>query len=172
MDDVLTSIGVEQWLRHPPVEQSRRGPADWIQGACMFVRMEAIQHVGPLDTRYFMYSEEVDWCRRFWMAGWEVWYLGDVSIVHIGSASSAKSDIRRRTALYRGRLGFRRRVDGPASSGILWLCIVVGLALRVAGRWFVQVASGRSIGRHDAGADWQLLKAVSRMDPRARWIAS
>jgi GT2 family glycosyltransferase len=56
-----------------------------------------------------MYSEEVDWCRRFWAAGWEVWHIPDADVVHVGSASS-QNDMRRRLALYKSRLGFRRKV--------------------------------------------------------------
>src|SRR5579864_6696299 len=48
---------------------------DWLVGACLCVRAAAAARVGVFDERFFMYSEELDWCRRFRMAGWRVSYV-------------------------------------------------------------------------------------------------
>lgn len=61
----------------------------WILGSCMFVRMEAIKKVGLMDERFFMYMEDVDWCRRFWEAGWRVYYWPKVKMVHYYQRASA-----------------------------------------------------------------------------------
>jgi GT2 family glycosyltransferase len=114
-----------------------------------------------------MYSEEVDWCRRFWLAGWEVWYLPDANVVHIGGASS-RSDTRRRLALYTSRLGFRRRASGPVSSLLLWLLMLAGLALRVVIRPLAQLAFRRRVGNQTAAADTALIAGLLRVDPLAR----
>jgi hypothetical protein len=66
-------------------------PVDWVIGTGMIVRHEALQQVGLMDERYFMYFEDVDWCRRFWQYEWKVYYLSDVKIVHYYSRDSAKS---------------------------------------------------------------------------------
>jgi N-acetylglucosaminyl-diphospho-decaprenol L-rhamnosyltransferase len=47
---------------------------DWVCGACLLVRHSAIADIGPLDERFLMYMEDMDWCRRFWQKGWEVWF--------------------------------------------------------------------------------------------------
>ena len=44
-------------------------------GACMLVRREAVEQVGPLDESFFLFSEETDWCYRFEEAGWKVLLL-------------------------------------------------------------------------------------------------
>ena len=44
---------------------------DWVVGACLLVRRQAYEQVGGLDEGFFMYSEELDWCRRIKSAGWE-----------------------------------------------------------------------------------------------------
>lgn len=67
---------------------------DWTSGACMLVRRVAIEEVGQMDERYFMYAEDMDWCRRFWLKGWEVWYLPQWIVEHnAGRASSSRFNI-------------------------------------------------------------------------------
>lgn len=61
---------------------------DWVTGAAMLVRREAIEDVGPLDEGFFMYSEELDWCRRLRAAGWRIVYVPTAQIVHHGGKSS------------------------------------------------------------------------------------
>jgi len=63
---------------------------DWVLGTGMIVRNEAIKQVGLMDERFFMYFEDVDWCRRFWENQWQVYYMHDIQIVHYHSRGSAK----------------------------------------------------------------------------------
>ena len=56
--------------------------ADWLVGAFLIARREAIAQVGPLDERFFLYAEETDWCRRFRSQGWDVRHLPHVTITH------------------------------------------------------------------------------------------
>ncbi len=64
---------------------------DWVSGACMLVRREAIDQVGPLDENMFMYFEDNDWCLRMRKAGWQVYYNPQVEIVHLGGQSLKKN---------------------------------------------------------------------------------
>jgi N-acetylglucosaminyl-diphospho-decaprenol L-rhamnosyltransferase len=61
---------------------------DWVKGAAVMARRKAIEQVGPMDEGYFMYSEELDWCKRFKDSGWRVVYLPAAQIVHYGGKSS------------------------------------------------------------------------------------
>ena len=61
--------------------------ADFVMGACMLVRRAAIDEVGPLDERFFLFSEEVDWCYRFAQAGWQTMFTPAARCVHVGGAS-------------------------------------------------------------------------------------
>jgi len=63
---------------------------DWVSGACMVVRRNAIHQVGLLDERFFMYWEDTDWCRRMWDGGWKVVYYPQVTICHYVGGSSEK----------------------------------------------------------------------------------
>lgn len=71
-------------------DHNQTRPVDWVIGTGMIVRNEALQQVGLMDERFFMYFEDVDWCRRFWNNDWWVYYIADVHIVHYYSRESAK----------------------------------------------------------------------------------
>ena len=61
--------------------------ADWLMGACMLVRSEAVEEVGGLDEDFFLFNEESDWCFRFRRAGWEVVFFPGAEVVHVGGAA-------------------------------------------------------------------------------------
>jgi len=65
-------------------------PVDWLSGACLMVRRTAIDQVGPMDEAYFMFNEDVDWCRRMKQGGWEVVYVPEAMIHHDIGASRRK----------------------------------------------------------------------------------
>lgn len=55
---------------------------DGVSGACLMVRRDVIDKVGPLDERFFMFYEEVEWCWRIKKAGWRIAYVADARVVH------------------------------------------------------------------------------------------
>jgi len=75
-------------------DYSKAQQVDWVSGACLIARRAAISGTGLMDERYFMYAEDMDWCRRFWQNGWEVWYYPDWQIEHdAGRGSSSKVNL-------------------------------------------------------------------------------
>jgi GT2 family glycosyltransferase len=67
---------------------------DWVSGACMLIRREALSEVGILDERYFMYCEDLDLCFRAHNAGWKVFYYPRAAAVHRKGASSDQAQVR------------------------------------------------------------------------------
>src|SRR5512143_1305780 len=62
---------------------------DWVSGACMVARRAAVEQVGGMDEAFFMFNEDVDWCRRMKQAGWAVTYEPAAVVVHhIGASRS------------------------------------------------------------------------------------
>jgi len=57
-------------------------PIDACTGAAMLVRTSALEKVGLLDERFFMYAEDVDWCKRFRETGYQIVYNPEVKIIH------------------------------------------------------------------------------------------
>lgn len=73
---------------------------DWVIGACMLVRREAVETVGPLDERFFLYFEDVDWCYRMRQKEWGVYYYPDTVVIHAHARASAQSVINRSFAAH------------------------------------------------------------------------
>lgn len=76
------------WLPRSRYKQSEPVQVDWVSGACMMIRREAFAAAGALDERYFMYSEDVEWCRRIRQAGYQVICLPAVAVTHHVGGSS------------------------------------------------------------------------------------
>ncbi len=71
-----------QELETRPRMYENERQVDWLVGAFLIARREAVEAVGPLDERFFLYSEEIDWCYRFWRAGWPVAHLPQMTVTH------------------------------------------------------------------------------------------
>lgn len=63
-------------------DHNSRRSIDWLFGAAILIRRETLQDVGGLDEGMFMYSEDVDWCLRCHLAGWDIWYVPESIIIH------------------------------------------------------------------------------------------
>ena len=64
---------------------------EWVSGGAMLIRMNAVKQVGGMDERYFLYMEDVDWCRSFGMSGWVVRYEPFATVMHAGQHASIQS---------------------------------------------------------------------------------
>jgi hypothetical protein len=69
-------------------DQSLPAEVDWVPGAFSIIRAEALAKIGFFDPDFFLYSEEVDLCRRIKSAGYQIWYWPDIVVIHIGGESS------------------------------------------------------------------------------------
>jgi N-acetylglucosaminyl-diphospho-decaprenol L-rhamnosyltransferase len=74
----------------------------WVPGTAMMARRTAVEDVGVLDERFFMYGEDLDWCMRMRRAGWSIGVCTGTTVVHRGGASSSRTfteeEVRRRIA--------------------------------------------------------------------------
>lgn len=89
--------------RYPQDGGDEPFPIDHPLGACMLVRREVLATVGPMDDRYFMYSEEVAWCWRIRRAGWAIWQVPAARVTHVGGASTRQFRHAMLVALWRSR---------------------------------------------------------------------
>jgi GT2 family glycosyltransferase len=90
------------------VEYATRRPhtPDWVTGACLLVRRPDAEAVGLLDERYFMYTEDVDFCAAIRARGRKVLFVPGVEIVHLRGRSAATAPEATRRAYRRSQLAF------------------------------------------------------------------
>jgi hypothetical protein len=98
-----------------------------VMGACMLVRREAIDEVGPCDEDYFLFSEETDWCYRFREAGWEVVFFPGAECTHVRGAAHGGRLYRENL---RGHLLFLTKHDGPRAAERARRVLLAALRLR------------------------------------------
>lgn len=79
-----------EWFTMKNVPADKPMPVDWVLGSAMFLSRAHAKKVGPMDTRFFLYMEDVDWCRRFWEQGLQVVYFPGVFVYHYHAKGSAR----------------------------------------------------------------------------------
>ena len=104
--------GVARRARLDPAAYEREVDCDWTSGSFMLVRREAIESAGMLDERFFMYSDETDFCRRIKTAGWEVRHLPQMTIRHYDDKAGVKPGIESLAA--HSRMKYARKHFSPA----------------------------------------------------------
>ncbi len=108
------------------------GEVDAVNGAFMLCRAEAVREVGLLDEGYWLYMEDLDWCHRFWDAGWKVFYEPAGTALHVKGASSGKRRRpRQEIAFHRGMGRFYRRFDAPSSNPLLNAAVYAGVGAKL-----------------------------------------
>lgn len=143
LSEILLLTGLARFVIGPyapspnpkPDETSRK--VDWVAGASLMIRSSAVRDVGSLDENYFFYSEEMDWCWRLRMAGWEVWYLPSVEVAHVGGASSKGRSIESYVHLYDSKVRFFKSAYGLSAASQLRLTIKVMAMLRLVVRTLI-----------------------------------
>jgi GT2 family glycosyltransferase len=78
----------KHWYGTVPIKS---GYVDSLSGAFMLIRSDALLRVGGLDERYWMYGEDLDWCRTFREAGFKIYFAREVEAAHIKGASTSSS---------------------------------------------------------------------------------
>jgi GT2 family glycosyltransferase len=98
---------------------------DWLAGACLCVRARAASDVGLFDERFFLYSEEVDWCRRFRAAGWRIVFVPTAEVLHHEGASTRRDPGTSERLFQESRVRYAGKWHGPrvarALRTYLWL---------------------------------------------------
>ena len=115
------------------LDENEPGPVDAVNGAFMLVRREAVREVGPLDTGYWLYMEDLDWCRRFHEEGWRVFYEPAGTALHVkGGSSPKRRRARQEIAFHRGMGRFYRRFDASQNPALLNLAVYLGIGAKLA----------------------------------------
>ena len=141
---LVSALGVVT-LGKVGVKQSRGDsprPVDWVMGAAVVLRREALDEVGLFDEGFFLYSEEVDLQFRLRQAGWEVHYFPTVTVVHHESQFSAGIPERRINEMWRSRHRYwRKHHSGPGAR-----VAAIATGVQYAARAAIAPLAGRDPG--------------------------
>jgi N-acetylglucosaminyl-diphospho-decaprenol L-rhamnosyltransferase len=100
----------------------RTRPVDWVQSAALLVRCDAAEAVGYFDPAFFLFSDEVDFCRRLHDAGWTVLHVPGARAVSHAAAPEGTDAQRRIVELSRNRDRYMRKHHSPgAARAVRWL---------------------------------------------------
>ena len=105
---------------------------DWVTGACLLVRRQAYERVGGLDEGFFMYSEELDWCKRIKDAGWEVVFLPTATVIHHEGKSSEQVVPARHIYFQSSKVRYFRKHHGAFQAGALRWFLLLTYAYQMA----------------------------------------
>jgi GT2 family glycosyltransferase len=95
----LLSRLLRKWQVALPVTQNAH-QCDWVSGAAMMLRREVIEQIGMMDERYFLYFEEIDYCRRVTNQGWEIWLEPSSRITHLEGVATGIQTAQKRRPKY------------------------------------------------------------------------
>jgi GT2 family glycosyltransferase len=136
--------GALSQYRATHLDDDEPGEVDAVNGAFMLCRAEAVGEVGLLDEGYWLYMEDLDWCRRFWDAGWKVFYEPAGTALHVkGGSSGARRAPRQEVAFHRGMGRFYRRFDAPEHNPLLNAAVYAGIGAKLAASLAITAARGR-----------------------------
>jgi len=127
------AAGALSQYRATDLGEDEPGEVDAVNGAFMLCRIEAVRQVGLLDEGYWLYMEDLDWCRRFWQAGWKVFYEPAGVALHVkGGSSGRRRAPRQEIAFHRGMARFYRRFDAPERSPLVNAAVYAGIGAKLA----------------------------------------
>ncbi|MCA9940608.1 MAG: glycosyltransferase family 2 protein [Anaerolineales bacterium] len=169
---LLTAFFESTWLQpYAPAAILRRyyaedipddqiADVDWLVGAAIMTRREVVGQIGDMDEAYFMYSEELDWCRRVKAAGWRVVYFPAAQIMHHVGKSSEQAVTARHVNFQRAKLRYFQKYHGRAAALMLRLFLLNSYA----GQLGLEAAKGllghrRALRWQRVRSYWQVLRS-------------
>ena len=104
---------------------------DVLMGCFWIIRRQAIAQVGLMDEDFFMYGEDIDWCKRFHKSGWDVVYYSNAEAIHFGGMSSSNEPIRFYIEIYKSRLKYWKKHHGGLGKACYVAVTVLHQLLRI-----------------------------------------
>lgn len=138
------------------VRTSRR--VDWVSSACMLVRRAALDEIGLMDERFFLYMDDVDLCQRARDGGWNVWYRPDAECVHLMGRSTRPTPGSISKDALRNFNRYFVRQHGPTAGFVLRCVEALGFGVRVVAYLGASLARGDPAMRAKAHAHWAYLR--------------
>ncbi len=133
---VLTLIKDQLLFQDSPLFRKSNAPeaiqaVDYVDGAFLAIRKQVIEQIGLLNEHYFMYAEDMEWCAAAHDAGWGVYVIPELKVLHVHAASSKKSfrKILILNAVNQSRYLYKRYNMFNAICG--YIVLILGMILRI-----------------------------------------
>ena len=136
---------------------------DWLVGAAILTRRAVLDQIGGFDEGYFMYSEELDWCRRVALAGWPIVYLPTAQVIHYEGKSSEQVVAARHIRFQTSKIRYFRKYHGLVVAESLRVFLLAAFAVEwglEAAKWLL--GSRRPLRRERLVAYGRLLRTGLR----------
>jgi N-acetylglucosaminyl-diphospho-decaprenol L-rhamnosyltransferase len=121
----IGSYPMNAW--HPEIPRE----VDVLMGACILLRREVLSQCGLLDERYFIYSEDQDYCRRIRSGGWKIFWLPRAQVVHYGGQSTQQVKGDMFVRLYREKINYFRMHYGDSVATRYKILLLVASIIRL-----------------------------------------
>lgn len=131
LDSLFPSCRLFGGYLMPYWEHDTLEAVDILSGCFWIVRREALPKVGLLDEKFFMYGEDMDWCKRFRAGDWRIAFVPEAEAIHYGGASSANAPIRFFIEKQRADLQYWAKHHGCMARHCFFLISCLHHALRV-----------------------------------------
>jgi GT2 family glycosyltransferase len=146
---------------------------DWVVGACMLVRRAVLEQIGGFDEGFFMYSEELDLCRRAVDAGWQVVYLPAAVVTHYEGKSSEQVVAARHIRFHSSRVRYVQKYHGRLAAAVVRSFLLLTFVyqwLEEAAKWlagfvFPGQRAKQAMRRQRMAAYGQVLRSSLRAEP-------
>jgi N-acetylglucosaminyl-diphospho-decaprenol L-rhamnosyltransferase len=105
---------------------------EWVSGSCMLLRRSALDQVGLLDERFFLYVEDVDLCRRLRLGGWDVRFSPELEVTHVGGVStrgSKRMTLEHSNSIFKYFVKHHSTGVWPALRPLVWVALRARAAL-------------------------------------------
>lgn len=135
-----------------------------LSGCFWLLNRKAVEEVGLLDEDFFIYAEDVDWCKRFMLAGWRRVYYPLVQAIHYGGGSSDNSPIRFFLEMQRANLHYWKKHHGPLGQITWQIILLLHHSLRMIGEFLHYLVT--------PGHRKEILHKIQRSFACIKWIFS
>jgi GT2 family glycosyltransferase len=152
---LFTGYSLRHW------QQNSLREVDILTGCFWLVRRQALDEVGLLDETFFIYGEDMDWCKRFWSKGWRVVFVPSAEAIHYGGGSSSNAPVRFYIERQKADLQYWKKHHSGFAVACYLLISFLHMLLRIIGYSIVILLNPAESGwQYKVKRSWACLKWI------------
>jgi GT2 family glycosyltransferase len=153
---------IQDAIRHRLYSSATHYDRLCVCGACLLVKRAAYEKIGGFDEEFFMYFEETDWQQRMWRHGWNVAFVAEAKVIHLGGAS-AHTRSNRSGQFFAGRDRYIRKHHGIVGFISMRLAQITACSINLTVASFrLVMPKRRSVAFQQVKSDWNLMMQYAK----------